>query len=151
MYGLLIKQRQQRANKLYTSNMKFHTRCGTNIKLTDDRTVAEKRNHETWYNTSVFSAQPLGDKTFTVSIQEIEGDAVSYTLLYLSYSQIYWIISNIVILIKTMLLYILCMFYRFFIISFTFSVSYLYQIINSIVIRINIKCSLYFVDCSSSA
>ena len=57
--------------------MKFHTRCGSNILLSEDRTVAERRDRENPLNTSVFSSQPLGDKTFTVSIQEIEGDEVS--------------------------------------------------------------------------
>ena len=57
--------------------MKFHTRCGSNILLSEDRTVAERRDSDRVINTAVFSSQPLGDKTFTVSIQEIEGDEVS--------------------------------------------------------------------------
>ena len=52
----------------FTSNMKFHTRCGANIKLTDDRTVAERRDIETGYNTSVFSSQPLGANILNINV-----------------------------------------------------------------------------------
>ena len=57
--------------------MKFNTRCGSNIILSDGDMVAERRDSDRVINTAVFSSQPLGDKTFTVSIQEIEGDEVS--------------------------------------------------------------------------
>ena len=57
--------------------MKFHTRCGSNIILSDGDTVAERRDTMAGFNTSVFSSQPLGDKTFTVIIKETDGDKVS--------------------------------------------------------------------------
>ena len=59
--------------------MKFHSHCGSNILLSDDDTVAEKRDKKDLHhdNTSLFSSQPLSDKTFTVSIKETKGDMVS--------------------------------------------------------------------------
>ena len=57
--------------------MKFHTRCGSNILLSDGDTVAKKRKLGTSSNTTVFSSQPLGDETFTVRIQETCGGRVS--------------------------------------------------------------------------
>ena len=67
------------------SEMTFHTRCGSNIVLSEDRTSAEKREHgfANYLNTSVFSSHSLDDSGFTVHIHEGSGVREYLILLFL--------------------------------------------------------------------
>ena len=53
--------------------MTFHARCGSNVLLSNNGKTAEKRNPEDHSDIFVFSSQPLGDRKFTVRIQEDTG------------------------------------------------------------------------------